>query len=107
MPPTLSLRLDAALMAGGDALDDLIDLEPIDRRDALLALLLIHDLHTAPIERLGDRVLFQHHPAVAALKGRLETDLVTWLDEQDAAIDWQLPDGAVAAMRALGARGLV
>jgi hypothetical protein len=56
------LRLDGALLAGADALDALVDMEPVDRRDAVLALLAIHDLHTAPIERLGDGVQWQHHP---------------------------------------------
>ena len=107
MPPTLTLRLDGALLAGSDALDALVDLAPVDRRDALLALLAIHDLHTAPIERLGDRVQWQHHPAVATLKWRLERELLAWLDEADDATDWDLPEGAVPAVRALGARGLV
>jgi hypothetical protein len=107
MPPTLLLRLDAALLAGDHALDDLAGVEPVDRRDALSALLAIHDLHTAPIDRLGDRVRWQHHPAVAALKWRLEDGLVDWLDAEDAAVDWDLPDDPVAAMRALAARDLV
>lgn len=107
MPPTLALRFDRALLVGADALDALVDGEPVDRRDALLALLAIHDLHTAPIERLGDRVQWQHHPAVASLKWRLERRVLAWLDEADAATDWGLPEGAVPAMRALGARGLV
>jgi hypothetical protein len=99
--------LDTALLAGGAALDDLRDAAPIDRRDALLALLAIHDLHTAPIDRLGDRVRWQHHPAVAAIKWRLEEQFLDWLETKDETIDWELPTDAVAAMRALGARGLV
>lgn len=104
MPPTLSLRLDAALLAGAAALDGLVDAEPVDRRDALLTLLAIHDLHTGSIDELGDRVRWQHHPAVAALKWRLEEQFLAWLDEADAAVDWDLPDGPVAAISALGAR---
>jgi hypothetical protein len=107
MPPTLFRRLDAALLAGGDALDALVDTGPVDRRDLLLTLLLIHDLHTAPVDRLGDRVRWQHHPAVAALKWRLERELLAWLDAVDAEEAWDLPGDAVAAMRALAARDLV
>lgn len=107
MPPTLSLRLDAALLAGPDALAELVDAEPVDRRDALLTLLAIHDLHVGSIDKLGDRVRWQHHPAVAALKWRLEEQLLAWLDAADAAVGWDLPDGAVAGIRALGVRGLV
>jgi hypothetical protein len=107
MPPTLTLRLDAALLAGTDALYDLHDAEPVDRRDALLTLLAVHDLHTASVDALGDRVRWQHHPAVARLKWRLEDRLVAWLDEHDTSVDWDLPEDPVAAMRALGARGLV
>ena len=107
MPPTLTLRLDAALLAGSEALDALVGAEPVDRRDALLALLAIHDLHTAPIDRLGDRVRWQHHPAVAALKWRLEREVLEWLDAADAAVDWELAEEPVAALRALGVRGLV
>jgi hypothetical protein len=107
MSPTLSLRLDAALLAGADALDELADATPVDRRDALLALLAIHDLHTAPIDALGDRVRWQHHPAIARLKWRLEERFLAWLDAEDEAIDWDLPAEPVAALRTLGARGLV
>ena len=103
----LTLRLDGALLAGAEALEALVDMAPVDRRDTLLALLAIHDLHTAPIDRLGDRVQWQHHPAVAALKWRLERQVLAELDEADAATDWDLPQEPGPAMRALGARGLV
>ena len=107
MSPTLSLRLDAALLAGSDALDDLAGSTPVDRRDALLTLLAIHDLHTASVDVLGDRVRWQHHPAVARLKWQLEQPFVAWLEAEDAGVDWDLPAEPVAAMRKLGARGLV
>lgn len=110
MPTSLVRRLDAALLAGGDALDELHDAEPMDRRDALLALLAIHDLHVAPLDRLGDRVQYQHHPSVGALKWRLEAPFLAWLEEADAAEDWgpvAAAEDAVAALRALGARDLV
>jgi len=75
--------------------------------DALLRLLAIHDLHLAPIDELGERARFQHHPSVAAMKWYLEDQLVRWLDDLDARAVWDLPDDAAAAMRALGARELV
>ena len=71
---------------------------------ALLKLLSIHDLHLAPIDELGERARYQHHPTVSAMKWYLEDELVHWLDERDAETAWSLPDDAVGAMRALGAR---
>ena len=107
MPPTLSLRLEAALLEGGAALEALTDAEPVDDRDALLAMLAIHDLHTAPIQTLGEKVRWQHHPAVAALKCRLEERFVARLRAYDDAMGWDLPDDAVAAMRMIARRDLV
>jgi hypothetical protein len=79
------------------------DARPGSRRDRFATLLALYELHTAPLETLGDRARHQHHPAVAALKARCETD---WLSELEAM---PLPDGidrhdAPAAMRALAAR---
>jgi hypothetical protein len=75
---------------------------PADRRDRFLTLLSIYDLHSAPVSELGDRARFQHHPAVAELKGRLEAE---WLGELDARpLPTDLPPDPVAAMRALAAR---
>jgi hypothetical protein len=105
VPPTLTLRLETALLSG--ALDELADAEPVDRRDLLLALLAIHDLHTAPLDALGEKVRWQHHPAISALKWRLEERLLAWFDEQDAAAGWDLPADPVAAMRMLGRKDLV
>jgi hypothetical protein len=105
----LARRLDQALLAGGDALDPLRDEEPADRRDALASLLLIHDLHTAPIERLGDRVRWQHHPALAALRWRLEERFIGELDAHAGAPCEVAasPDEAVAQLRAIAATDLV
>ena len=76
--------------------------EPYDRRDRFLALLAIYDLHSAPLAELGDRARFQHHPAVAELKGRLESE---WLEELEARpLPAGLPADPVLAMRALAAR---
>ena len=100
-------RRVAGALATGDGLEALTDAEPAGERDALLTLLAIHDLHVAPIERLGDTVRFQHHPAIAALKWRLDAWLVERLDAADAAVDWDLAGDAVAALRAIGRIGLV
>ena len=109
-PPAAPLHdaLVAALTQGGPALDALSRRSPADRRDRFLTLLEIYDLHTAPLERVGDRARFQHAPAVAGLKGRLEVD---WLAELEA--HWQTagalaecqgPREVVQAMRAVAAR---
>jgi hypothetical protein len=78
------------------------------RRDRFLSLLAVYDLHTAPLESVGDAVRFQGHPAVAALKHRLEAD---WLAELELAwveaghlSDAGDPDRVVRAMRAVAAR---
>ncbi len=108
-PPTpLSDALAEALASGGPGLDELPGLRPADRRDRFLALLDIYDLHTAPLEQVGERVRLQHAPAVAALKGRLEGE---WLAELDA--HWEAagplttcegPREVVQAMRSVAAR---
>ena len=107
-PADLASALGAALAAGPAALDRLRDQGPVDRRDRFLSLLAIYDLHTAPLEVVGEAVRHQGHPAVAAVKARLETE---WLDELDAA--WEAagavtqartPDEVVRAMRAVAAR---
>jgi hypothetical protein len=54
--------------------------QPRDDRDALLTLLDIHALWLAPLETVGEHAQFQSHPAVAALKWRLEQWLVGCLD---------------------------
>ena len=77
------------------------------RRDDLLKLLDVHDLHLAPLDRLGGRERLQHHPATAELKWRLEEEFIADLEQADAACSWNLPADAVAAMRALAARDLV
>jgi hypothetical protein len=103
----LANHLRAAL--GGDrvALASLPDAAPADERDALLALLAVHDLHLAPIDGLGGTERFQHHPAVAAVRWRLETDLLVWLGDVDNSAGWVLPTDAVAAMRTVGRAGAV
>ena len=103
----LAERLRDALGRGGDALDRLAGAEPHDDRDALLALATVHDLHVAPLESLGGAEAFQHHPAVAALKWRLEEGFLARLEAADAERGWDLPEDPVAAVRAIQAAGLV
>jgi len=100
--------LDAAVRDGESAFDRLRDLRPADRRDRFLALLEVYDLHTAPLEDVGEHARSQHAPGLAALKGRLEAD---WLAELEA--HWQAagplaasqgPREVVQAMRAVAAR---
>jgi hypothetical protein len=103
----LFTQIDRALADGGRDLARLAGAEPVDWRDLVLSLCVIHDLHAAPIGQLDGRERFQHHPAVAQLKWRLEEQLVVELTTRDDATDWDLPATAGAAMRAIGVRGLV
>ena len=109
---TLADALESALTAapddGGAALSALSGAQPVDRRDRFLTLLRIYDLHTAPLEVVGERARHQHSPVVADLKGRLEAP---WLAELDAA--WEGAGAlnrcrnaaeVVQAMRAVAAR---
>jgi hypothetical protein len=93
--------------ADADSLDALATRMPQDRRDAALTLATIHDLHLGPVMQLGEAVRFQHHPAVAALKGRLELGYLHRLRRADRATTWSLPADPVAAVRAVGARDQV
>jgi hypothetical protein len=104
---SLFTRLTNSLADGGRGLAALGEATPVDWRDLLLSLSAIYDLHTAPLQQLDGRERLQHHPAVAALKWRLEEDLVAELVRRDEATVWRLPDSAAAAMRAIGVRGLV
>ena len=104
----LSDALAGALAEGGVALDLLRSQVPVDRRDRFLTLLAIYDLHTAPLEELGETARHQHASAVAELKGRLEQE---WLGELDAAwisaghlTECEGPEQVVQAMRAVAAR---
>jgi hypothetical protein len=78
--------------------------EPGDSRDRVLTLLAIYDLHTAPLDRIGDRARWAAHPIVNDVKMRLETQ---WLQELDAAAQplmKALAADPVRAMRALAAK---
>lgn len=103
----LFAQLTTALAGEAPGLATLPGAEPVDWRDLLLTLTAIHDLHTAPLSRLDGRERLQHHPEVSQLKWRLEEELVNELVRRDQALDWDLPEGPAAAMRAIGVRGLV
>jgi hypothetical protein len=103
----LFTQLGTALADGGRGLEALAGADPVDWRDLLLTLSAIHDLHTAPLGQLGGRERFQHHPAVAGIKWRLEETLVAELVRRDDAAGWHLPEQPTAAMRAIAVRGLV
>jgi hypothetical protein len=101
-------ELQAALIRGDEAeLERLAARPRRDRRDAALCLAVIHDLHLSPIDSLDDVVRYQHHPAISALKARLEADFVRRLDRGDRRAGWRLPEDPVAAMRAVSARDQV
>ena len=110
--PLLADRLESALgdldTSAEDALDELDRTPAHDSQDALLSLLLVHDLWLSPVERLGGRERLQGHPAVAALKWRLEHEFVAGLDarveHQMSRIDVASP---VDAMRRVAATDLI
>ncbi|HEV2758720.1 MAG TPA: iron-containing redox enzyme family protein [Acidimicrobiales bacterium] len=107
LPHPLFTQLTTSLSGRGRGLDRASELEPLDWRDLLLSLSVIYDLHTAPLGQLDGRERFQHHPAVARLKWRLEEELVAEIVRRDDATTWNLPDSAAAAVRAIGVRDLV
>ena len=98
---TLASRLTAAL-DGEIPLPELTGATPKDPRDRLITLITLHGLHTAPLEALGDQVRYQHHPVVAELKCRLESEWLVELETQPVPDD--LPGDPIQAMRALAAR---
>jgi hypothetical protein len=110
----LAERLDGALHAATAAGDPqplaaLAGAVALDERDALITLAALHELHLAPIDRLGGREAWQHDPVLAELRGRLESELIARVAARDALQDWSdLPaDDAVAALRRIGHRDAV
>ncbi len=86
----------------GAQIGQLWDMAPFNERDRYATLLTIYDLHTAPLDRIGDRVRFQHHPVVSNLKERCERDWLTALQALEiGSID---TSDVPAAMRAIAAR---
>jgi hypothetical protein len=101
---TLAERLDQALSAGDtDLLSALVSARPLDRFDAVDALLGIYELWSAPTPGLAGRERYQNHPGVAALKWRLEAELLERLEEWTTSAG-PSPADPCAAMRRI-ARG--
>jgi hypothetical protein len=98
---TLAERFGRALDLGADALETLPATDPDDRTDRFATLLQIYGLHMGDVAALGDRARWQQHPAVSALKWRLEGDWLVELEEADAKTP--LVGDPVSAMRALAA----
>jgi len=103
----LESRLELSLAAGSDALDRLFDAEPVDARDGALSLAAIHDLFVAPIDTVRLAAVHQYHPAVVALKGRLESALMDRVAALALCRAAPGGDGAVDSIRALAALDLV
>ena len=104
----LAAGLELAVVGNNAGLESLRDLSPRDDRDRALTLLAIYDLHTAPLEQVGDVVRFQGSAAVAEVKARLEAQWMVeleqaWLDAGRLA-EADTADRAVAAMRSVAAR---
>ncbi|HWG93276.1 MAG TPA: iron-containing redox enzyme family protein [Mycobacteriales bacterium] len=85
--PLADRLADALADRTGAVLETLSGAAPLDRRDRVLTLLSVYDLHTAPLEVVGAAARHQHHPVVADLKRRLEDG---WLAELEEA--WQAQD---------------
>lgn len=90
-----------------DLLTTLESARPVDARDGLLALGLIHDVHLAPVAIAPGGARWQHHPVVAEHKRRLERQLLAWLAREEAGDDWPETLDAVAAVRGIAARDRV
>ncbi|MFP5218366.1 MAG: iron-containing redox enzyme family protein [Actinomycetes bacterium] len=85
--PLADRLVDALADRTGAALDALAGAVPVDRRDRVLALMTVYDLHTAPLDVVGAAARHQHHPVVADLKRRLEASWLAQLDQAWAAQD--------------------
>lgn len=107
IPRSLVDKLHHALRTGESAFGALADGEPLDARDRLLTLLVVHDLHLGDIDRVGEAVRWQHHPSVAALKTRLERDVLAELDAMVDVVTVEPGSDTVAAVRAIARRDLV
>ena len=97
----LHVRFDRAVAVGAAELERLAEADAADPRDEALTLLAVHDLHLAPIDQLHDRARWQHHPAVARLKLRLEERYIERLGRFDEMGPPLSADETVAATRAL------
>lgn len=71
-------------------------------RDRLQSLLHIYELHTAPIEDVGEAVRWQHHPTIGTIKSTCEEAWLVELEKTPVPAD--LPDDLVPALRTVSAR---
>ena len=103
-PPTLlHVAVEAALDAAEpEALRRCTRLVAADEHDELLALLSLHDLMLAPLDRLGARVRCQGHPATEELRHRLESSYLDRLRRRAHQVRLATPDG-VEGMRRVAA----
>ena len=101
----LSTTLTRALRHDPGRLSTLAADQAVDQRDALGALISLHDLHLAPLDRLGDTVWLQHDPDVVRLKRDLEADFLAHLHGlRDPSVHGR---DAIDAMRRIATRDLV
>jgi hypothetical protein len=96
----LAERFLKALDDGEESLAGLIAVEPHDRRDRFTTLLAIYGLRLGP---LTPNTRYAEHPAVAAIKWRLEGEWVAELLRLDTAAP-QDPDRVARTLRKLAAR---
>jgi Iron-containing redox enzyme len=84
------------------------DAQPVSEKDALLSLLTIHELTTAPVERIGDAARWATHPCVASLKLLLEERLIqrldAMIDDPTSPIPGRASLNAVAVIRSMAAK---
>ena len=106
--PTLTRRLHSALGHPTDEwLRRLVAVEPDDARDELLSLSLIHDLYLAPWTKVGSRARWQHHPTVASLKQRAESNFLSSLKADTPVAGSPPPPVGSAEVRRIARRDRV
>ena len=99
---TLAAALTRALAGGGSALPELAGREPVDRRDRFLTLLTIYDLHSAPLETLGDAVRAARPPSDTSTRARtLSTSSRT--GSRAVVVRTSTPRSRIHAARSAGA----
>jgi hypothetical protein len=102
----LATALRDALDRGAPSeLHALDTMDPVDERDALLTLLHVYDVWMAPLSLTDGREVWQNHPALAAVKWRLDHELIDRLDERGPR--QPEPVDAVDAIRRVAAIDLV
>jgi len=103
----LTPLLRHALSGNAEGLPGLVAYPCDDTRDQLSALIEIHALHTAPLPTLHGAEWLQHDPSVAALKARLEQQVLERLERDDQPPASSPLADPVAAMRTIARRDAV